>query len=115
MVGEIVTAAAHPFYDYEAKYLAQDGAALDVPSRLDAPTSARMRELAREAFDVLGCRDLARVDFFLEAQGQLFINEVNTLPGFTAISLFPRVFEASGMPLREQVRCLVESALARDR
>ena len=115
VVGEIVTAAAHPFYDYEAKYLAQDGAALDVPSRLDAPTSARMRELAREAFDVLGCRDLARVDFFLEAQGQLFINEVNTLPGFTAISLFPRMFEASGMPLREQVRCLVESALARDR
>ena len=113
VVGEIATAAAHPFYDYEAKYLAHDGATLDVPSRLDAPMAARVRELAREAFEVLGCRDLARVDFFLDVQGQLFVNEVNTLPGFTAISLFPRMFEASGVPLREQVRHLVDAALAR--
>jgi len=113
VVGEIVTSADYPFYDYDAKYLARDGASLEVPARLDAPVAARLRELAREAFHVLGCRDLARVDFFLDAHGQLFVNEVNTLPGFTAISLFPRMFEASGVPLREQVRHLVGQALAR--
>ena len=112
VVGEVVTGAGHAFYDYEAKYIARDGAALVVPSRLDAPVAARVRELAREAFAVLGCRGLARVDFFLDAQGQLFVNEVNTMPGFTATSLFPRLFEASGLALREQVRALVDGALA---
>ena len=113
VVGEIATAATHPFYDYAAKYLSHDGAVLDVPARLDVATANRVRELAREAFEVLGCRHLARVDFFLDAQGRLFVNEVNTLPGFTSASLFPRMFEASGMPIREQARHLVESALAR--
>jgi D-alanine-D-alanine ligase len=113
VVGEIATGAGHPFYDYAAKYLAADGATLAIPSPLEAATANRLRELAREAFHVLGCRDLARVDFFLDAHGQVFVNEVNTLPGFTSISLFPRLFEASGMPLREQVKHLVEQALAR--
>lgn len=113
VVGEIATTAAHAFYDYEAKYLSRDGAVLDVPARLDTDTADRVRALARESFEVLGCRDLARVDFFLDPQGQLFVNEVNTMPGFTSASLFPRMFEASGMPIREQVRHLVESALAR--
>ena len=112
VVGEVITAAEHPFYDYTAKYLARDGAILDVPSRVDPAIAHRVRELAREAFEVLGCRHLARVDFFLDAQGQLFINEVNTLPGFTSGSLFPRMFEASGMALAEQVRLLVAAALA---
>ena len=85
VVGEIVTGAEHPFYDYAAKYLAADGATLAIPSPLDAATANRLRELAREAFHVLGCRDLARVDFFLDAHGQVFVNEVNTLPGFTSI------------------------------
>jgi D-alanine-D-alanine ligase len=113
LVGEIATGAAHPFYDYEAKYLSLDGAVLHVPSNIDTVTAGKVRELAREAFDVLRCRDLARVDFFLDAQGQLFVNEVNALPGFTSASLYPRMFEASGLPIREQVRHLVESALAR--
>jgi len=86
---------------------------LDVPSHIDTATASKVRELAREAFEVLRCRDLARVDFFLDAQGQLFVNEVNTLPGFTSASLYPRMFETSGLPIREQVRHLVESALAR--
>lgn len=113
VVGEIATGAAHPFYDYAAKYLSPDGAVLEVPARLDAAIANRVRELARETFEVLRCRDLARVDFFLDAQGRLFVNEVNTLPGFTSASLYPRMFEASGLPIREQVRHLVQSALAR--
>jgi D-alanine-D-alanine ligase len=113
VVGEITTSPGHPFYDYEAKYLDDDGARLDVPARLDDATATRLRALAREAFRVLGCRDLARVDFFLDAQGQLFVNEVNTLPGFTSISLFPRMFEAAGIALPQLVTRLVERALAR--
>ena len=113
VVGEITTSSDHPFYDYEAKYLAEHGARLDVPARLDEATASRLRALAREAFRVLGCRDLARIDFFLDERGQPFVNEVNTLPGFTSISLFPRMFEASGIALPQLVTRLVERALAR--
>ncbi len=77
-------------------------ATVDVPARLAADAARRVREMAVEAFEVLGCRDLARVDFFLGEQGELFVNEVNTLPGFTSISLFPRMFEASGLRSRSR-------------
>jgi len=113
VVGEIVTGAAHDFYDYEAKYLDDAGARLDIPARLPADTATRLRTMAVEAFKVLGCRDLARVDFFLDERGNPFVNEVNTLPGFTSISLFPRMFEATGLTLAQQVTRLVELALAR--
>ena len=69
--------------------------------------------MAVDAFQVLSCRGLARVDFFLGEHGELFVNEVNTLPGFTSISLFPRMFEASGISIKDQVKRLVELALAR--
>ena len=110
-VGEIVTGAGHAFYDYDAKYVAHDGARLDVPARIDEPTAARLRQMAVEAFRTFGCRGLARVDFFLDERGELFVNELNTLPGFTSASLFPRMFEASGMPIEQQARRLVDQAL----
>ena len=113
VVGEIVTGAAHAFYDYDAKYLAADGARLDVPARLDAEVSARIRRMAVEAFRAFGCRGLARVDFFLDERGEPFVNELNTLPGFTSISLFPRMFEATGIRIEHQVWRLVDLALAR--
>lgn len=113
VVGEITTSAEFAFYDYEAKYLAADGARLDVPARLDVAVATRLRALAVQAFRVLGCRDLARIDFFLDDRGQLFVNEVNTLPGFTSISLFPRMFDASGIALPQLATRLVERALAR--
>jgi D-alanine-D-alanine ligase len=113
VVGEITTAPEFEFYDYEAKYLAADGARLDVPARLDGAIAARLRALAVQAFRALGCRDLARIDFFLDDRGQLFVNEINTLPGFTSISLFPRMFEATGIALPQLVARLVERALAR--
>ncbi len=113
VAGEIVTGERHAFYDYEAKYLADDGARLDIPARLDAETSHRLRAMAIDAFEALGCRDLARVDFFLDERGNLFVNEINTMPGFTSISLFPRMLAASGIPLRDQARRLVDLALAR--
>ena len=113
VVGEITTSTDFAFYDYEAKYIADHGARLDVPARLDEATATRLRALACDAFRVLGCRDLARIDFFLDDHGQLFVNEANTLPGFTAISLFPRMFEATGIPLPQLVTRLVERGLAR--
>jgi len=112
-IGEIVPGAGHAFYDYTAKYLEDDGARLDVPARLGAETARRVRALAVDAFRALEGRDLARVDLFLDERGNLFVNEVNTLPGFTASSLFPRLFEATGIALPDQVRRLVERALAR--
>ncbi len=113
VVGEIVTSAAHAFYDYEAKYVAVDGARAQVPARLDAATSAQVRRMAVDAFRTFGCHGLARVDFFVDERGEVFVNELNTLPGFTSISLFPRMFEATGIPLEHQVRRLVDLALAR--
>ena len=113
VIGEIRAGTADAFYDYDAKYAADSDARVDVPARLDAETTRRIRAMAVDAFKVLGCRDLARVDFFLGAQGELFVNEVNTLPGFTSISLFPRMFEATGIAIEDQVRRLVDLALAR--
>ena len=113
VVGEIRAGTADAFYDYDAKYAADSDATVDVPARLGGETTHRIRAMAIDAFKALGCRDLARVDFFLGAQGELFVNEVNTLPGFTSISLFPRMFEATGIAIPDQVRRLVELALAR--
>jgi len=113
VVGEILAGTPDAFYDYEAKYSDDSGATVDVPARLDAATTCRIRALAVAAFKALGCRDLARVDFFLGERGELFVNEVNTLPGFTSASLFPRLFEATGIAVEDQVRRLVDLALAR--
>jgi len=115
VVGEILAGTDDAFYDYDAKYAADSRARTDVPARLEDATAQRIRTMAVEAFQALGCRDLARVDFFLGAQGELFINELNTLPGFTSISLFPRMFEASGVAIGDQVTRLVDLALARAR
>lgn len=113
VVGEILTGTEDAFYDYDTKYSAGSTATVDVPAHLDDATSRRIRTMAVDAFQVLGGRGLARVDFFLDAHGQLFINELNTLPGFTSISLFPRMFEASGIPIADQVRRLVDQAFVR--
>ena len=113
VVGEIVAGTEHAFYDYDAKYAEDSHATVEVPARLALETTSRIRAMAIEAFQVLGCRDLARVDFFLGECGELFVNEVNTLPGFTSISLFPRMFEATGIAIEDQVTRFVELALAR--
>ncbi|QNM98191.1 D-alanine--D-alanine ligase family protein [Chitinimonas koreensis] len=113
VVGEIMTGTQDAFYDYDTKYADNSPATVEVPAQLTAETASRIRAMAVEAFQTLSCRGLARVDFFLGEQGELFINEVNTLPGFTSISLYPRMFEASGISIDKQVTRLVEQALAR--
>jgi D-alanine-D-alanine ligase len=109
VVGEV-----HPsreFYDYTAKYT--PGSRLDIPASLEEGVAAQVRELALLAFEACDCRDLARVDFFLSRDGRVLLNEVNTLPGFTAFSMYPRLWEASGLPYPELLSRLVELALAR--
>jgi len=111
--GEIVPSNRHGFYTYEAKYLDEQGAAIKVPADLAPEVSDKVRKLSIEAFRALGCEGLARVDFFLREDGSLVINEVNTLPGFTNISMYPKVMEALGISYAELVDRLIRHALAR--
>lgn len=111
--GEIVPSNRHGFYTYEAKYLDDEGAAIKVPADLPREVSDKVRRLAIEAFRALGCAGLARIDFFLREDGRLLVNEVNTLPGFTNISMYPKMFEAMGVSYPELVDRLIRHALAR--
>jgi D-alanine-D-alanine ligase len=111
--GEIVPSNRHGFYTYEAKYLDEHGAAVKVPADLEREVSDKARRLSTEAFRALGCEGLARVDFFLREDGRLVVNEVNTLPGFTNISMYPKVFEAMGVGYSELVDRLIRHALKR--
>ncbi|MFI9509942.1 D-alanine--D-alanine ligase family protein [Nocardia sp. NPDC052566] len=99
------------FYDFDTKYL-DDVCEFDVPAKLDDDVSDSVRELAVRAFRALDCQGLARVDFFLTADGPV-INEINTMPGFTAISMYPRMWEATGVDYRTLVSTLIETAIAR--
>lgn len=110
-VGEIVLGPDHDFYDFDAKYL--DGSVdLRVPADLEPSVEERIRELAVSAFDALGCEGLARVDFFLSGD-EIIVNEVNTMPGFTPTSMFPRMWLASGIGYGELVDRLIADALRR--
>lgn len=113
VIGEVVPAA--DFYDYEDKYV--DGNAdLVVPAELPGSTAAELGDIARAAYRALRCEVLARVDLFLEPEGRgLLLNEVNTFPGFTPISMFPRLWEASGTGYAALLDELVSLALARHR
>ncbi len=108
--GEIrVTGSGHAFYDFAAKYL-DDGAELEVPADLSPALTKTVQELACAAFDALGCEGLARVDFFVDGD-DVVINEVNTMPGFTPISMFPRMWAATGIDYAALVDRLLQSAL----
>jgi len=109
--GEIVHGRA--FYDYEAKYGGLATTRMIVPAELPAPTVAQIQTLALEAFVACDARDLARVDFFVGSDGRIVVNEINTLPGFTDYSMYPVLWQASGVTFPELVRELVERAVAR--
>jgi D-alanine-D-alanine ligase len=116
VASELKPSPHHEFYSYEAKYLDPSGASVDLPAKLDAAQMERVRTLAAEAFLALECSGLARVDFFLDRQsGNFCFNEINTLPGFTSISMYPKMMEASGVPYSDLLTRLVELALERHR
>ncbi len=111
--GEIIP--HREFYDYEAKYL-EEGTRLEIPAKLSKAQVGRFQEYAKRAFRCLECRGMARVDFFLERRtNKIYINEVNTIPGFTSISMYPKLWEASGIPYPELIDRLIQLALAEHR
>jgi D-alanine-D-alanine ligase len=109
VAGEIVV-QGREFYDFEAKYVDSDAAKLTCPANLSEQELAQMQALAVKAFRALGCKGLARVDMFLTKDG-FMLNEINTMPGFTSISMFPRCFQESGIGFTELVSELIELAL----
>jgi len=110
VAGEIVP--RHEFYSYEAKYLDEEGAELIVPADLSPEVLERVQRTAVAAFRAIDCAGMARVDFFLR-DAELFVNEINTIPGFTSISMYPKLWEASGLSYPELIDRLVELALER--
>jgi D-alanine-D-alanine ligase len=111
--GEIIP--HREFYDYAAKYL-EEGTRLIIPAKLSKAQVKKFQQYAVRAFRCLECRGMARVDFFLEKpSGRIYINEVNTIPGFTSISMYPKLWEASGLSYRELIDQLIELALAEHR
>ena len=111
--GEIVVDHPDGFYSYAAKYIDESGATLRIPADVSGAQSAEVQRLAMETFRVLECAGLARVDFFLSDEGRLYVNEINTMPGFTSISMYPKLWEASGLSARELVARLIDLALER--
>jgi D-alanine-D-alanine ligase len=111
VVGEII--ASNEFYDYKAKYI-DNKSQIIIPALLPQATADEVRRQAIQAFLALDLSGLSRVDFFLEKEtNQVYINEVNTLPGFTEISMYPKLWEASGLPYPELLNRLIELAIER--
>ena len=109
--GEIVP--QHEFYSYEAKYLDEHGALLKIPAELPEAVVREVQDLAVRSFRVLCCEGMARVDFFLRGEGEVLVNESNTIPGFTRISMYPKLWEASGISYTELIDRLIRLALER--
>lgn len=109
--GEIT--ASHEFYDYDAKYLDEHGADLKIPAELSDDLVKEVQDLAVKTFKVLCLEGMARIDFFLTAENKLYVNEANTIPGFTNISMYPKMWEASGVSHPELVDKLIELAMER--
>ena len=112
--GEVVVTHRDGFYSYDAKYLDPEGASLKIPAEIPAATAERVRRVSVDAFRALELSGMARVDFLLDgASGALYLNEVNTIPGFTTISMYPKMWEASGLPYPALLDRLIALALER--
>ena len=103
----------HEFYSYEAKYIDETGATLQIPAALSDDLVAKIQTMAVSAFTVLCCEGMARVDFFLTEDNGIIVNEINTIPGFTRISMYPKLWEASGISYTELIDRLIQLAIER--
>jgi D-alanine-D-alanine ligase len=113
VVAEIRVHSDSGFYDFQAKYLPEEQVDLDVPAEIRPELASEVQELAIRTFDAIGCEGLARVDVFVTHDGHVVVNEINTMPGFTPHSMFPRMWAASGVPYPELVERLITLALRR--
>lgn len=109
--GEVIS--NHDFYSYEAKYLDEKGAVLEIPAKLDGVTVEKIQKMAILTYKAMHCEGMTRVDFFLSENNEIIINEVNTIPGFTRISMYPKLWEASGISYSELIDRLIELAIIR--
>ena len=109
--GEVIP--HHDFYSYEAKYIDENGAGLEIPADLPGNIIENVQDMAVRTFKVLSCEGLARVDVFLRDDDEIVVNEINTLPGFTAISMYPKLWEASGISYTDLIGRLIELAIDR--
>ena len=109
--GELVV--KHEFYSYEAKYLDDHGAEIVIPAKIDSTKTEELRTLAAKAYEALYCDGLARVDFFMKKNGDLVVNELNTLPGFTKISMYPMMWKAHGVEYSSLITMLIQCAFER--
>jgi len=107
--GEIIP--QHEFYSYDAKYIDPEGAKTKIPAEIEPEIQKEIQRLAIKTFKTLECRGLARVDFFLTEDNQIFVNEINTLPGFTKISMYPKLWEASGLSYPDLIDKLIQLAI----
>ena len=112
-VGEIKVVKGHEFYDFDAKYLAESDVELSCPAQIPDDVSDEIRRIAVAAFEAAGCEGLARVDCFYTEHGDVIINEINTMPGFTPLSMYPRMWAASGLDYPDLIDELIRLALAR--
>ena len=111
VIGEVKS--THEFYSYNAKYIDENGAALEIPANISEEIAKRIKEIAIKAFKALECEGLGRVDFFLRNNSEIILNEINTMPGFTKISMYPKLWEASGISYSELISRLIDLAIRR--
>jgi len=111
ILGEIIP--KKDFYSYEAKYIDAKGAELRIPANLRDDVKKKVQETAIKVFQVLNCEGMGRVDFFVKKNGEVVVNEINTIPGFTSISMYPKLWEASGLPTSELLDVLINLAINR--
>lgn len=112
--GEVITnKEKHHFYSYQAKYLDENGALLRIPADLSPTVTKQIQKMAVESFKAICCEGMARVDFFLKNDDQIYVNELNTIPGFTKISMYPKLWQASGISYTELIDRLIQLALER--
>lgn len=109
--GEILP--KHDFYSYEAKYIDEHGAALDIPAKLPKEIIEKVQQISVKAFKALNVEGMARIDFFLRGKNELILNEINTIPGFTKISMYPKLWEVSGIPYGDLISILIDLAIKR--
>ncbi len=109
--GEVIVNSE--FYSYIAKYIDENGAILEIPAKLDKKIIKKVQELAIKVFQILNCEGMGRVDFFVKKNREVIVNEINTIPGFTAISMYPKLWEASGLPIKKLLDRLIDLAIER--
>ncbi|MCF6352215.1 MAG: D-alanine--D-alanine ligase [Cyclobacteriaceae bacterium] len=111
--GEIIIKGAYDFYSFEAKYVDENAVDLIIPAKVDAQTEEKIKELSIQSYKVASCKDLARIDLFVKEDGQIIVNEINTIPGFTNISMYPKLIGLLGIAYTDLITQLLEMALKR--